>query len=77
MSNPLPQEAVMTAVDARARLQELQAERFAALEAGLGGNGLFMASLQQDIAASHRTYVGLAVTEIATFRAQLSGAQQG
>jgi len=67
----------MTAVDARARLQELQAERFAALEAGLGDNGLFMASLQQDIAASHRTYVGLAVTEIATFRAQLSGAQQG
>ena len=67
----------MTAVDARARLQELQAERFAALEAGLGGNGLFMTSLQQDIAASHRTYVGLAVTEIATFRAQLSGAQQG
>jgi hypothetical protein len=67
----------MTAVDARVRLQELEAERFAALEAGLGDNGLFMASLQQDIAASHRTYVGLAVTEIATFRGQLGGRQQG
>ena len=67
----------MTAVDARARLQDLQAERYAALEAGLGDNGLFMDSLTQDIADSHRTYVGLAVTEIATFRAQLGAPQVG
>jgi hypothetical protein len=67
----------MTAVDARARLQDLEAEHSAALAAGLGDNGLFMASLKQDIAASQRTYIGLAVTEIATFRAQLSGPQVG
>jgi hypothetical protein len=36
-----------------------------------------MASLETDIASSREAYVGRAVTEIATLRAQLSGAQLG
>jgi hypothetical protein len=67
----------MTATDARNRLHRLQAERLEALEAGLGDNALYMADLENDIAQSHAAYVGLAVTEIATLRAQLGGPQVG
>jgi hypothetical protein len=61
----------MTATDARTRLHRLQAERLDAVEAGLGENTLYMTDLENDIAASHALYVGLAVTEIASLRAQL------
>jgi hypothetical protein len=67
----------MTATDARTRLQRLQAERLDAVEAGLGSNALYMTDLQNDIAASRVAYVSLAVTEIATLRAQLGGPQVG
>jgi hypothetical protein len=67
----------MTATDARNRLHRLQAERLEALEAGLGDNALYMADLENDIATSHATYVGLAVTEIASLRAQLDAPQVG
>ena len=67
----------MTATDARTRLHRLEAERLDAVEAGLGGNALYMDDLDNDIAASRALYVGLAVTEIATLRAQLSGPQVG
>ena len=67
----------MTATDARNRLQRLQAERLDAVEAGLGENALYMNDLQNDIAASRDLYVGLAVTEIASLRAELSGALAG
>jgi hypothetical protein len=67
----------MTATDARNQLHRLEAERLDALEAGLGDNALYMDDLHSDIAASHALYVGLAVTEIATLRAQLSGPQVG
>jgi hypothetical protein len=67
----------MTATDARTRLQSLQAERLDAVEAGLGSNGLYMTDLENDIAASQVAYVSLAVTEIATLRAQLGGPQVG
>jgi hypothetical protein len=36
-----------------------------------------MDELESDIASSHVAYVALAVTEIATLRAQLSGPQVG
>ena len=72
-----PQEPVMTASDARLELQRLQAERLDAAEAGLGENALYMADLETDIEASRVAYVGLAVTEIATLRAELSGPQVG
>jgi hypothetical protein len=67
----------MTATDARTKLHRLEAERLDALEAGLRDNALYMDDLHSDIAASHALYVGLAVTEIATLRGQLSGPQVG
>ena len=66
-----------TALDARTKLRRLEAERLDAVEAGLGGNALYMNDLEHDIESSLATYVGLAVTEIATLRAQLSGPQVG
>ena len=66
-----------TALDARNTLRRLQAERLDAVEAGLGENALYMTDLENDIEASIAAYVGLAVTEIATLRAQLSGPQVG
>jgi hypothetical protein len=67
----------MTATAARQQLQRLQAERLDAVDAGLGANELYMADLETDIAASRVAFVALAVTEIASLRAQLSGAHQG
>ena len=67
----------MTATDARLQLHRLQVERLDAVEAGLGENVLYMTDLESDIAASRVAYVALAVTEIASFRAQLSGRNEG
>ena len=67
----------MTATDARIQLQRLEAERLDAVEAGLGENALYMDDLHNDIAASRALYIGLAVTEIASLRAQLGGPQVG
>jgi hypothetical protein len=63
----------MTALDARIELQRLQAGRLDAADAGLGANEIYMADLETDIAASRVAYVALAVTEIATLRAELDG----
>ena len=65
------------AMDALTKLRRLEAERLDAVEAGLGGNALYMTDLETDIEASRAAYVGLAVTEIATLRAQLGGPQVG
>ena len=67
----------MTATAARQQLQRLQAERLDAVDAGLADNELYMADLESDITASRVAYVALAVTEIASLRAELSGAQHG
>jgi hypothetical protein len=77
MPRPEAHEPQMTASDARQQLQRLQAERLDAVDAGLAGNTLYMTDLETDIAASRAAYVALAVTEIATLRAQLSGPQVG
>jgi hypothetical protein len=69
--------STMSSSDARSRLRRLQAERIDAVEAGLAGNALYMDALEDAIAATQAAYVGLAVTEIATLRAQLSGPQVG
>jgi hypothetical protein len=65
------------ALDALTKLRRLEAERLDAVEAGLGENALYMTDLEHDIEASLALYVGAAVTEIATLRAQLSGPQVG
>ena len=67
----------MTATDARTQLLRLTAELYEAREMGLAGNATYMSSLEADISDSRDAYVGLAVTEIATLRAQLSGPQEG
>jgi hypothetical protein len=65
------------ALDALTKLRRLEAERLDAVEAGLGENALYMTDLENDIEASRATYIGLAVTEIATLRGQLGGPQVG
>jgi hypothetical protein len=65
------------ALEALITLRRLEAERLDAVEAGLGENALYMTDLENDIEASRAVYVGAAVTEIATLRAQLGGPQVG
>jgi hypothetical protein len=67
----------MTATDARMQLLRLTAELHDARDVGLTGNATYMDRLQADISDVQAAYVGLAVTEIATLRAQLSGPQIG
>jgi hypothetical protein len=51
----------MNAIEMKNQLQELEAER----------------APEDEIAAAHYAYVGAAVTEMATLRAELSGPQVG
>ena len=67
----------MTAHDVRLTLGRLTAERLDAIEAGLGVNAAYMRELEQDLTAARASYIGLAVTEMATLRGQLGGAQHG
>ncbi len=67
----------MSALEIRAYLQELGAERALASIAGLTANSAYMADLDGEIEATTGAYVGAAVTEIAGFRAELSGPQVG
>jgi hypothetical protein len=66
-----------SAIEIHTHLQELQAERALASIERLAGHSAYMADLDGEIEATTRAYVGAAVTEIATSRAQLSGAQVG
>ncbi len=66
-----------TAIDVKQHLQLLKEERVLALEAGLGADAAYMADLEDEIAATHAAWVGAAVTEIASLRAELSGPQFG
>ena len=67
----------MSAIEMQSQLQELQIERALASLEGLADQDSYMADLDQEIAATRFAYVGAAVTEIATLRAQLSGPQVG
>ena len=64
-------------IEVRTRLQELQAERAVAGFEGLATNRAYMTDLEHEIATASSAYVGAAVTEIATLRAELSGPQVG
>jgi hypothetical protein len=68
---------IMSAVELHAQLLELQAERALAEDTGVARIGAYMDDLEREIARSHAAFVGAAVTEIASFRAQLSGPQHG
>ena len=67
----------MTTSELRRRIAALQAERMDAADHGLGRVGPYMADLDHELDACRQAYVGAAVTEIATLRAQLSGPQGG
>jgi hypothetical protein len=67
----------LSAIEIHTHLLELQAERALALIEGLAVNPAYMADLDEEMEATTRGYVGAAVTEIATLRAELSGPQVG
>ena len=62
---------------ARTHLAELREELAAAAAVGLMENATYEADLRQELAWAEAAYVTAAVTEIASFRAQLSGPQVG
>jgi hypothetical protein len=69
--------AAMSAIEIQDHLQQLQAERALALIEGLGEDSAYMADLDGEIVATRSAYVGAAITEIASLRAELSGPQVG
>jgi hypothetical protein len=70
-------EAGHGAAELRERIALLEAERALAGLNGLLEDAAYMADLNADIAAAAATYVGIAVTEIAGLRGELSGRLQG
>ena len=63
----------MTAHTAHQHLTSLTAERSAATLAGLDRNATHLRDLDDEIEATRQAFIGAAVTDIATFRAQLNG----
>ena len=66
-----------SATDIRHHLELLEIERVLALDTALRNDAAYMADLQEEILATRHAYIGSAVTEIASLRAQLSGPQVG
>lgn len=62
---------------ARTHLAELREELAAAVAAGLADHPAYQADLREEMDAAEVAYVAAAVTEIASFRSQLSGPQVG
>jgi hypothetical protein len=67
----------MTTHELRSHLMALRAESAAASLEGIDGCGLYAEHLRSETEATHHAWVGAAVTEIASFRVQLSGPQLG
>jgi hypothetical protein len=67
----------MSATEIQTQLHQLHVERALAAVEGLDANDAYMSDLEDEIAATRYAYVGAAVTEIATLRAELSGPQVG
>ena len=67
----------MTAIDIQTQLHQLHAERALAALEPLETAATYVADLDEEIAAVRDAYAGAAVTEIATLRAELFGAQVG
>jgi hypothetical protein len=57
----------------RSQLDQLQAERAAAVREGLAANAAYMADLDEEVVYRTQQYVVAAVTEIASLRAELDG----
>jgi hypothetical protein len=67
----------MSAAELQHRLRLLELERLEAQDIGLTDCALYRRDLEEEMAHCRAAYVGAAVTEIATFRAELSGRQVG
>ena len=67
----------MSPTDIRAHLFELSQERVAAERAGLSADPAYMADLEAEVLTYRLALVGALVTEIAMFRAELSGRNFG
>jgi hypothetical protein len=66
-----------SAASARNHLEVLESERAMAALYGLDADPLYMADLRQEIGQFRAAYVGLAVTEIASLRAEIDGPLRG
>lgn len=66
-----------TATDLRHHLELLEIERVLALDTALRNDPAYMADLQEEILTTRHAYIGSAVTEIASLRAELFGPQVG
>jgi hypothetical protein len=67
----------MSAAELHHRLRLLELERAEAQDIGLTDCEPYRRDLEEEMADCRAAYVGAAVTEIATFRAELSGRQVG
>jgi hypothetical protein len=67
----------MKTTELRNHLIELEAERAVAIAAGVATLELYMNDLEHEITATREAYVASVVTEIASFRSELSGPQVG
>jgi hypothetical protein len=67
----------MSAADLHNQIQELESERMLASLEGLSTDPAYMTDLADELGATRHAYVGAAVTELATLRAELSGPQLG
>lgn len=68
---------MMSALQARSHLSQLEGERALVGSTALEGVDSYMADLEQEIATWRNVYIGAAVTEIASLRAELFGPQYG
>ena len=66
-----------SAATLREQLQLLERERATAALSGVAADEHYTADLLDEIAATRNAYVGAAVTEIASLRAQLDGPRFG
>ena len=78
MQNPSPHTTeTRSALEALRHLELLHEERALAHLTGLIHDAHYLADLEDDIRSSEHAFVGLAVTEIATLRGELSGRPSG
>jgi hypothetical protein len=77
MENDGLQVVAMTAVEAREHVGVLEAERAAAIASDVIGIDAYRHDLEAEIAIWRHYFVTAAVTEIATLRAELDGANTG
>lgn len=69
--------ATVTAADLNDHLRDLLAERALADVFGIDEQESYVADLNLEIEAYRNAYIGAAVTEIATLRAELNGPLRG